>query len=338
MSLIIDADNEYLTGTGFSGGTGNTEMSVAVWVKRNSGTSNSQAYMGIGPDFDDNWNVIDIAHNGTGADCWVYPQNSQYRIIAGPNANSTAWQLLVLTFKQNAAPKVYTAITGGSVSTYTHGTTPTEYFSDLVDSVRIGKGGFSTADWYCRARLAHAAVWNKELTSAQVSELFNGGTAGAGKNPQAVQAANLKFYSPLTSDATVTVGGISLSATGTLTYDGADNPNVEAYGSTQNVTVANVTQANSISGAAVYQATANGILTTAPLKNNTRTLLANISGWTVDVKNPTTGALVVRVTGLTTSSLGVLTVNDALIVAGTSYALEPSHATYGRILPVLTAT
>lgn len=77
----------------------------------------------------------------------------------------------------------------------------------------------------------------------------------------------------------------------------------------------------------------SGTITTPALKNNTGTILASLSGWTVNVYNASTGALVVQKTGLTTSAGGVLTVSDAAITTGTTYAYEPVHATYGRRLP-----
>lgn len=110
-------------------------------------------------------------------------------------------------------------------------------------------------------------------------------------------------------------------------------------GSTHNVTGSNSQQVNAASAGAAYQAAAGtGTVTFGPLKLNNGTLLASISGWTVEVKNATTGALVIRKTGLSTSALGILTVNDAAITGGTNYAVEPIHATYGRMLPVTTAT
>ena len=340
MSLIIDADGEYLQATGGAFSPASfTEATFGIWVKRDSASSTYDAYAAMMNSLAAELTGFALAHDGAFADGLVWAAGAGRRANGKGSTGSTAWQLLVFTYKQGGDVRVYTGITGGSLTNQTFdGNNTTDYFTTPMTQVRIGGGADSMSGWTSRCRLAHSFFYTKELTATEVGELFNGGTAGAGKNPQAVQNANLTFYAPLTSDATVTVGGVSLSATGTLTYDGADNPNVEAYGSTQNVTVANVTQANSVSGAAIYQATANGTLTTAPLKNNSRTLLANISGWTVDVKNATTNALVVRVTGLTTSALGVLTVTDPLIVTGTDYAFEPSHATYGRILPVLTAT
>lgn len=81
----------------------------------------------------------------------------------------------------------------------------------------------------------------------------------------------------------------------------------------------------------------SGTITTPALKNNTGTVLASISGWSVNVYNVTTGAFIVQKTGLTTSAGGVLTIIDASIVSGTTYAYEPFHATYGRRLPTSAA-
>ena len=93
----------------------------------------------------------------------------------------------------------------------------------------------------------------------------------------------------------------------------------------------------SISGEATRSTPGVGSFSTPPLKNNTGTLLANVAGWTVNVYNVSTGALVVQKTGLSTNASGVLTVSDAAISSATTYAYEPVHATYGRRLPTAVA-
>jgi hypothetical protein len=60
-------------------------------------------------------------------------------------------------------------------------------------------------------------------------------------------------------------------------------------------------------------------ITTLPLSNNTGTLLASTSGISAFVHDPTTGDLVVLVTGLSTDADGVLEITDALLEADTSY-------------------
>ena len=233
MSLIIDADGEYLQGTGGSFSPSSfTEMSFGLWVKRTTALSTYQGYAAIANSLSVESNATALAHYWDKTDGFIWPGPSGRRANNKGNTNSTAWQFLLFTYKQGGDVKVYTGITGGSLTNELFdGNNTTDAFSAAFTQIRIGAGmDTMLAAWNSRAKLAHCCFWTKELTAAEAGQLFNGGTAGAGKNPQAIQNANLTFYAPLTSDATATVGGVSLSATGTLTYDGADNPNVEAYG------------------------------------------------------------------------------------------------------------
>jgi hypothetical protein len=333
MSLIINADTEYLSGTGGAFGTNLTQATFAIWVKRDAANSSYQGYGKIAPDVSVNENSITLNHNGIKADCFAYPGANEYRIDNAGDTNSTAWQLFVLTYKQTDFIKLYTAITGGSVISTNDNFVSNEYFNATLSQVRIGYG---YTDWFARCRLAHCAFWNTELTASQVSELFNGGAGGAGKNPQAIASSNLTFYAPLTTDGSVTVGGITLSPTGTITYDAAENPNVESLTSSTNITVWNVVTTNTVSPVAI-STQATGSLTTLPLKNNTGTVLANETGATAYVYNITSGALVVAKTGQSTNASGVMTINDVLIVKGTQYRVVVKLASAAEGLDKITA-
>ena len=344
MSLIINADGEYLTGTGGSfASAGLTQATMAICVKRDSGTSTYQSYCAIGRDITDSYDSIGLAHNDGSVDCFIFPAGADTRVNPSVNSNSTAWQWLILTFEKDVANKVYTALVGGSVNSGT-GVTSTAAFNSALDEIRIGLGNLTQAGWNCRARLAHCAFWNTRLTSGEITDLVSGGTGGISKNPQAIQNANLTFYAPLTSDATVTIGGVSLSATGTITYDGADNPNVEAYGggsvdgaasgatltgtssltaggasgtASGTATGANLTGTSSISaGAATGNAT--GSFTTAAMENNSGAgLLASTAvSWTW--YQGTIGAAPTSTTHGTgtTNGSGILTVAGLPIAAG----------------------
>lgn len=81
-----------------------------------------------------------------------------------------------------------------------------------------------------------------------------------------------------------------------------------------------------------------GTLTTPVIRNNTGTVLANETGVALNVYNPTTGALVVRLTGLTTNASGVLTATNPSIVSGTTYNYEVVLSSNRRRLPVEVAT
>lgn len=87
----------------------------------------------------------------------------------------------------------------------------------------------------------------------------------------------------------------------------------------------------------VNAAAAAPTIATPPIKNNAGTLLASISGWTANIYNTTTGALILQKTGLSTNAAGILLIQDAALAAATTYAYELVHATYGRRLPTGTA-
>ena len=61
---------------------------------------------------------------------------------------------------------------------------------------------------------------------------------------------------------------------------------------------------------------------TPVLKNNSGTVLASETGVACNVYNASTGALVVRKTGLTSSAAGIVSITDAAMAAGTTYAYE----------------
>lgn len=87
----------------------------------------------------------------------------------------------------------------------------------------------------------------------------------------------------------------------------------------------------------VTATTVAGTITTPPLKNNTGSVLANISGWTMTVWT-TSGAFVASIPGLVTDSSGVLVGTVAGVTPATNYLYDVSHSTYGRRLPNATAT
>ena len=345
MSLIINADDEFLSATGGSfTASGATGVTIALRVKRDSGSSATQAYAALANSLAAEYDSIVMGHNGSAEDCFTYPSGAARRINGSINTNSTAWQTLILVYKKDVELVVYSGIDGGTLYSHSNGSAPTDAFNNALSQIRIGGGVDTFSGWDSRCRIAQVAVWNTGLSSSQAAELFNGGTAGAGKNPQAVQNANLTFYAPLTSDATVTVGGVSLSATGTLTYDGSDNPNVEAYGggsvdgaasgatltgtssltaggasgtASGTATGANLTGTSSISaGAATGNAT--GSFTTAAMENNSGAgLLASTSvAWTwYEGAIGSAPTSTTHGTG-TTNGSGILTVTGLPVAAG----------------------
>ena len=78
-------------------------------------------------------------------------------------------------------------------------------------------------------------------------------------------------------------------------------------------------------------------ITTEPLKNNTGTLLASTGSITADVYTISTGALLVRKTGLTSNASGVVSFTDALLVTATEYKVIISISTSDGVARITTS-
>lgn len=123
----------------------------------------------------------------------------------------------------------------------------------------------------------------------------------------------------------------------------------EIYAAAESISTctADLTTAIQLAATAVSVSTCTAALTTTPavgfdtpvLKNNTGTVLASETGVVVNVYNSTTGALVLRKTGLTSNGSGVVEVRDltAALVAATTYSYEVVLTANGRRLPTAVA-
>lgn len=135
------------------------------------------------------------------------------------------------------------------------------------------------------------------------------------------------FYAPtVTYDQTLTPG----LYTNTNAFYSAT---VSLSGGAQTLTPGLFSNANTFHAATV--ARVPGFLTPV-LKNNSGTVLASETGVACNVYNASTGALVVRKTGLTSSAAGIVSVTDAAMAAGTTYAYEIVLSA-ARRLPVAAA-
>ena len=195
--------------------------------------------------------------------------------------------------------------------------------------------------------IAEFARWNSALSASDYT------TLAGGAKPETVESSSMydnwdlktlaSSYTGLTNGKTLTVyGGViqsslahpvtrtSTSISGNITL--GDGVAAGAFALASSIG-GNLTLGDGVAaGAFSTSATAYGF-STPPIKNNTSTLMANIGGWTVNVYNASTGALVTQITGLSTNSAGVLTVSSTLLSPG-AYVYEVAHATYGRRLPV----
>lgn len=117
------------------------------------------------------------------------------------------------------------------------------------------------------------------------------------------------------------------------TAGSTDQVRVRAADAAGNLSTALATSVTLLSGGG-----GSGTLTTPALKNNTGTLLANLTGVTVNVYNQSTGVLILQKTGLTSSSAGIVSFSDPLLTVGVAYAFEVVTPSNGRRLPLGTAS
>ena len=197
------------------------------------------------------------------------------------------------------------------------------------------------------ASLVWLAVFNKELSGAEISDLY--ASLGA-SNSFGLVVGSADTVSP-TQTGTITISAITATSYTATWPAGADNVAVTGYEyrinagswvSVGNVLTTNITgrtpsstdtfevrafdaAANkstpALSTSVALAAVALGTITFPAVKDwSTGNLKLNESGVTVIVNNVTTGALVIKLTGKTThATTGVCTVSDALIIAGTQY-------------------
>jgi hypothetical protein len=96
----------------------------------------------------------------------------------------------------------------------------TDNFGDL-DCLCIGALRRDTVVGHFTGKIAECAIYNGDIGQPNMMKL------ASSIYPNEVATSNLKFYAPLLSDATVTVGP-SLTASGGPSYDSGDHPKMES--------------------------------------------------------------------------------------------------------------
>jgi hypothetical protein len=256
----------------------------------------------------------------------VAPAAGSFNVVVTANANAVFCAgAIVLSGVDQTTP--VSATTG--IGTLT----PTSPFSSAVT---VPSGGLAV-DWF--GARANGATITPDVSQTQIGSPatidFNG-QYGASYKAAATAMAWSYTGSPnvthlrVALNAVVTSSG-DLSGAATL-GDVSANGSIESL---PNSTLAGGATLGDISASGSLAASI-GVITTPVLKNNTGTILSSVSGVVANVYHPTTGALVVRKTGLSSNGSGIVTITDAALVPGTSYSYEIdlSAASLGRRLPV----
>lgn len=242
---------------------------------------------------------------------------------------------------------IYDGAAGSPFATIT-GTTGTSQWLDATGTLRT-----SASDW-----VSNNASISRTVTGGYLRFVIGDGT-GSGVNSTishiAVDVATASDLSGSATLETLTVSGtlaspsdLSGSATlNSLTVSGSfDSPATLAG----NAALDSLVTSGTLQGGATATGNATldtllaagvlgrlGQIVSEALKTNNGTVLANAPLNYVSIYDQSTGALVLRVTGLSTDATGVFTVTDPVLVPGTTYRIDWETATGQRRMPLKAA-
>lgn len=183
------------------------------------------------------------------------------------------------------------------------------------------------------ASLVWLAVFDKELTLAEITDLYN--SLGANNAFGMVQSSGGSASTAISATLANITGSVA-SVSAPKTAISATLANVTAsVGSTTGTltTTITATLGNVVGSITSTGSTSNGTFTSEVLKDYAGNVLANTALNFVRFYNDTTGALVLNKTGVTTNGSGIVTFSDAALVAGTTYRVDWETAAGSRRMP-----
>lgn len=163
------ANSEFLNDTSASGITGTTANSISVWIKPETvGTYGVFTYQASGTDIHCALYLVsdgslDFRHTSSGT---LYNATTAASTITAGN-----WYHIVGTFSTTNGTRLY--VNAGTPDTDANtGTTDSSTGSELTVGARWKS---STNDIYFNGIIDEVGYWTKELTSDEVTDLYNGG-------------------------------------------------------------------------------------------------------------------------------------------------------------------
>lgn len=188
------------------------------------------------------------------------------------------------------------------------------------------------------ASLVWLAVFDKELTLAEITDLYN--SLGANNAFGLVQSSGGSASTAISATLANITGSVA-SKSNPKTAISATLSNVTAsVGHTTGTlkTTITATLGNVVGAITSTGNTTNGTFTSEVLKDYAGNVLANTALNFVRFYNDTTGALVLNKTGVSTNGSGIVTFSDAALVAGTTYRVDWETTAGSRRMPRKAAT
>jgi hypothetical protein len=186
--------------------------------------------------------------------------------------------------------------------------------ADIVGTTRPQGAAYDVGAWESAASTPSATITYTEdvdVTSVTASIYFSTVSASC-------------TYTEVDDVHIISTNVVVTSITSSVSYTEANDTHTVSGSSSISSTVswAEVNDTSSITGSVTTVTT----ITTAPFKNNTGSVLANLTSLTVTVLNITTLTYVSNFTARTTDASGVLTISNAGFTPGVQYVVVVSNA------------
>lgn len=231
MSYLFDGNDQFYTSTlPFTAMPSNDGMTLVIWVKNMTALAASNTFF----DFGNTLSVNNFYRLNGNASQQVVAVNDKSAtsdsnaLTTGPTISTGTWQMLAAVFTDddntglgNGTSTSRRAYLDGTLDSNDTTTTSTVW-TDIASNGQITLGGTANfSNDFADGYLAHAQIYNKALSEAELDTLY-GGT-----NPVAAATeANLVAYWPLVSDYVAVRGG-TLSLNNAPVLSASDNPPVD---------------------------------------------------------------------------------------------------------------
>lgn len=200
-------------------------FTVCGWSKMAISAGDSIFAIGTAGTVDNSWQIVTIIA-GTPDTVGVRTRTTtEVDTQATNDHNDGAWNFQCIVAASSASVSIFL---NGTLTTGNPALTPS-----AGNETKFGETNADGLDF--TGSLGQWAAWDVALAETDLDDLYNGGTGGTnGVNPQDIDPTNLIAYWPMTADATDAIGSFDFTANGNATFDGADNPPVDAPGGAAN--------------------------------------------------------------------------------------------------------
>ena len=190
FSMNFDGSNDYISAGSGSGITGSNPFSMSAWFKLASAPSGYPMILSTGRANNTNENILYVSPSyklGWGNSS----VNADFANSSGTTLSLNTWVHGVVTFNGSNTIKIYVNGSLDGSKTDVSGVNIEDI--DIVIGARTNNGN-TGKELYFNGSIDEAAIWNTELTSTQVSEIYNATSTNLTKDLTTVSGSNLVYW------------------------------------------------------------------------------------------------------------------------------------------------